>query len=43
VKYPAVLLRLSRVTPEVLRGALQAAWKFVSAGNTRKRRNTPAR
>jgi len=34
--YPCVLVRLSRVTPDVLRDVLLAAQKFVSAG-ARKR------
>ena len=36
VNYPSVLVRLSRVKPEVLRSALLSSQKFVSAGKKRK-------
>jgi len=43
VGYPSVLVRLSRINPEVLRGLLGMAYKFVtraavSRSSTRKRR-----
>jgi hypothetical protein len=37
VNYPSVLVRLSSATPELLRDALRAACKFVSASGPRKR------
>ena len=36
VNYPVVLVRLSKVNPDVLRDLLHAAWRFVSANKTRK-------
>jgi hypothetical protein len=37
VNYPAVLVRLSRATPEVLRDLLGMAYKFVTRKNSRSR------
>ena len=39
VNYPSVLVRLSRVTPAVLRDVLGMAHKFVNKSGARKRRN----
>jgi hypothetical protein len=38
VNYPSVLVRLSRITPDVLRDALLASQKFVSEDRKRKQR-----
>jgi hypothetical protein len=40
VNYPVVLVRLARVNREVLRDLLHAAWRFVSATKTSKKRRT---
>jgi hypothetical protein len=37
LNYPSVLVRLSRVSPEALRDLLQAACRFVSASEKRRR------
>lgn len=37
LNYPAVLVRLARVTPEVLRDLLGMAYKFVTRKNSRSR------
>jgi hypothetical protein len=37
VNYPVVLVRLSRVNPDILRDLLNAAWRFVSANQPRRR------
>src|SRR5688572_13028375 len=42
VNYPVVLVRLSHVNPEALRDLLHAAWRFVSARGTRKKKRTSA-
>ncbi len=36
--YPSVLVRLSRVNPDILRDLLSMAWRFVSSGGGRKPR-----
>jgi len=38
VNYPCVLVRLSRVNPDVLRDLLHAAWRFTSSNKTRKKK-----
>lgn len=38
VNYPCVLVRLSRVNPDVLRDLLHAAWRFTSSGKTPKKK-----
>ena len=43
VNYPVVLVRLSRVNRDILRDLLHAAWRFVSAEKTRKRRRASVR
>ena len=39
--YPCVLVRLSRVHPDALRGLLRMGWEFTSA-NTARKRTRPA-
>src|SRR5947207_15018490 len=43
VNHPVVLVRLSRVNRDILRDLLHAAWRFVSAEKTRKRRRASVR
>jgi hypothetical protein len=42
IGYASVLVRLSRVTPDVLRDLLGMAYKFVSRSRTAKRRKPGA-
>jgi hypothetical protein len=38
VNYPVVLVRLSRIHPDALRGLLDEAWRFVSTKAPRRKR-----
>jgi hypothetical protein len=38
VNYPSVLVRLSRIDPEALRGLLRMSWDYVRSQATRKKR-----
>ena len=43
VNYPSVLVRLSRIDPDALRGLLRMSWDYVTSQATRKKRRISRR
>jgi len=43
VNYPSVLVRLSRIDPDALRGLLRMSWDYVTSEATRKKRRISRR